>query len=87
MIALSPYSSPRSLRDSAERLHHDSSAAEAFRGASVFFLGWSLHADSLFSVHSAALEFTQHALPPTTIEDMDAMNNVTLSHNLDYVAA
>lgn len=59
----------------------------AFRGTFVFVPRCNLRADSCFSVRYAALEFTQHALPPTTIEDMDAMNNVTLSHNLDYVAA
>lgn len=87
VIASSPCASPRSLRDSVERLHHEFSTMGAFHGGSVFVPRWNLRVDSHFSVRSATLEFTQHALSTATIKDIDMINNVALSHNLAYAMA
>lgn len=61
-----------------------STATKFSHGVIVFVLGWNLRPDSHLSVHSAAIEFTHHALPPATVEDMDSMNNVAPAHNLSY---
>lgn len=50
------------------------------------FRGGVFRADSHLSVRYTDLVFTQHALPPATIEDVDAMNNDALAHNLAYAA-
>lgn len=32
------------------------------------------------------LDFTRHALPPATVDDMDSMSNTVLARNLAYAA-
>lgn len=86
VIASNPFYNPRSSRDSAERLHCECSVVGDFCSASVLVLGWSVHPDFRLSVCSAALGFTQHALPPTTIKDMDAINNAAQARNPAYVS-
>ena len=56
------------------------------QGVLTFVIRWNLCPDSRLSLRSAALEFTYHALPLATVEDMDSMNNAALAHNLAYAA-
>nr|KAJ0199749.1 hypothetical protein LSAT_V11C600329620 [Lactuca sativa] len=56
-------------------------------GEPAFVSGWSLRSNSCLSVRSIALDFTRHALPPATIDDMDSMSNVVLAHNHACTAA
>lgn len=85
-ISLSSGFSPPSSKGSPERLFQESAAIGVLHSAPPFVLRWSLRSDFRLSVRSVALDFTRHALPPATVDDMDSMINVVLAHNLAYAA-
>lgn len=86
-ISLSPGFSPPSSKGSPERLFQEFAIVWVLHSAPPFVLGWSLRSDSRLSERSVVLDFTHHALPPATIDDMDSMSNAILAHNLAYVVA
>lgn len=68
------------------KLFQESAVVRVLYCAPPFVPRWSLRSDSYFSVRFVTLEFTFHALPPATVDDMDSMSNVVLDHNLTYAA-
>ncbi|KAL7587627.1 hypothetical protein Lser_V15G36969 [Lactuca serriola] len=56
-------------------------------GSTVFVPSWDLRNNSRLSVSANSLEFSRHAFPPAAVEDMEAMGNPALTHNMAYAAA